>query len=81
MEKNIANEIIVERRFLIFGIWICTLNMIMDTFETNISTLSNEIQECGLDSDSFQVAVFIAGYNNKKNFVRNPNVKHVYHYY
>ena len=37
-----------------------------DTFETNISTLSNEIQECGLDSDGFQVAVFIAGYITKK---------------
>ena len=37
-----------------------------DTFETNISTLSNEIEECGLGSDSFQVAVFIAGYITKK---------------
>ena len=39
---------------------------LFDNFEEGTSSFSNEIQECELDEDSSQVAVFIAGYIPKK---------------
>ena len=41
-------------------------NVSVDNFEEVTSSFSNEIQECELDEDSSQVAVFIGGYITKK---------------
>ena len=52
---------------MIFGRWTWQPNDVpVDNFEEVTSSISNEIQECELDEDSSQVAVFIAGFITKK---------------